>query len=70
MNSQQNCKRNNTITGWSTFTKPLDGDYVVLKEESGFLSSRTTARNRNADSYLGDVFILINSTSSIHLQVS
>ncbi|TDL75662.1 peptide-methionine (S)-S-oxide reductase [Rhodococcus qingshengii] len=43
-------------TGWPSFTKPIDGDYVVLKEESGFLSSRTTARSRNADSYLGDVF--------------
>ena len=27
-----------------------------MKEESGFLSSRTTAKSRNADSYLGDVF--------------
>jgi peptide methionine sulfoxide reductase msrA/msrB len=43
-------------TGWPSFTKSIDGDYVVLKEESGFLSSRTTARSRNADSYLGDVF--------------
>ncbi|TDL74906.1 peptide-methionine (S)-S-oxide reductase MsrA [Peribacillus frigoritolerans] len=43
-------------TGWPSFTKPIDGGYVVLKEESGFLSSRTTARSLNADSYLGEVF--------------
>ncbi|UNJ81436.1 peptide-methionine (S)-S-oxide reductase MsrA [Metabacillus dongyingensis] len=43
-------------TGWPSFTKPIEGDYVVLKEESGFLFSKTTARSRNADSYLGDVF--------------
>jgi peptide methionine sulfoxide reductase msrA/msrB len=43
-------------TGWPSFIKPIDGDYVVLNEDRGFLSSRTTARSRNADSYLGDVF--------------
>jgi methionine-R-sulfoxide reductase len=43
-------------TGWPSFTKPIDGNHVVLKEERGFLSRNTVAKSRNADSYLGDVF--------------
>ncbi|MDQ0971156.1 peptide-methionine (R)-S-oxide reductase [Neobacillus niacini] len=43
-------------TGWPSFTKPIDGNNVVLKEERGFLSRKTVAKSRNTDSYLGDVF--------------
>lgn len=43
-------------TGWPSFTKPIDGNNVVLKEERGFFSRKTVANSRNADSYLGDVF--------------
>jgi methionine-R-sulfoxide reductase len=43
-------------TGWPSFTKPIDGNNVVLKEERGFLSRKIVAKSRNTDSYLGDVF--------------
>jgi peptide methionine sulfoxide reductase msrA/msrB len=44
-------------TGWPSFTKPLEPNNIILKESSGFLSVRTQVRSRNADSFLGDVFI-------------
>jgi peptide methionine sulfoxide reductase MsrB len=46
----------NAGPGWPSFTKPIDGNNVVLKEERGFFSRKTVAKSRNADSYLGDVF--------------
>lgn len=43
-------------TGWPSFTKPLNPDWVVEKEDRGFFSVRTEIRSRYADSHLGHVF--------------
>lgn len=43
-------------TGWPSFTKPLEPDNVVLKEDRKLLSVRTEVRSKHADSHLGHVF--------------
>ncbi len=43
-------------TGWPSFTKPIEPDAVVEKEDKGFFSSRTEVRSKHADSHLGHVF--------------
>jgi peptide methionine sulfoxide reductase msrA/msrB len=43
-------------TGWPSFTKPIEPDTVVEKEDKGFFSSRTEVRSKHADSHLGHVF--------------
>jgi methionine-R-sulfoxide reductase len=43
-------------TGWPSFTKPLDKENVVEKEDKKLLRSRTEVRSRNSDSHLGHVF--------------
>ena len=44
-------------TGWPSFTKPIEGDVLVEKEDiSLFFSSRTEVRSKVADSHLGHVF--------------
>ncbi len=43
-------------TGWPSFTKPIEPDAVVEKEDKGFFSSRTEVRSKRADSHLGHVF--------------
>ena len=43
-------------TGWPSFTKPINPDWVVEKEDRGFFSVRTEIRSRYADSHLGHVF--------------
>jgi len=42
-------------TGWPSFTKPIDDEYIVTKQE-GTPMSRTEVRSRRADSHLGHVF--------------
>ena len=43
-------------TGWPSFTKPLNPDLVVEKEDNSFFATRTEIRSKYADSHLGHVF--------------
>lgn len=45
-------------TGWPSFTKPLEKDNIVTKEDHAFLifGPRTEVRSKHADSHLGHVF--------------
>lgn len=43
-------------TGWPSFTKPIETDAIVEKEDRSFFSVRTEVRSKQADSHLGHVF--------------
>ena len=43
-------------TGWPSFTKPLEPDNIVEKEDRGLFMRRTEVRSKHADSHLGHVF--------------
>ena len=43
-------------TGWPSFTKPLEPDNIVEREDRRFLMIRTEVRSKHADSHLGHVF--------------
>ncbi|MCF7916596.1 MAG: peptide-methionine (R)-S-oxide reductase MsrB [Candidatus Omnitrophica bacterium] len=43
-------------TGWPSFTKPLEEENIVTKEDRGFFTVRTEVRSKKADSHLGHVF--------------
>ena len=43
-------------TGWPSFTKPLEPDDIVEKEDRGFFMKRTEVRSKYANSHLGHVF--------------
>ena len=43
-------------TGWPSFTKPLEPDNIVEKEDASLPTRRTEVRSRHADSHLGHVF--------------
>ncbi|RAU19444.1 methionine sulfoxide reductase [Nitrincola tibetensis] len=43
-------------TGWPSFSRPINLDWVVEKEDRSFFSVRTEVRSRFADSHLGHVF--------------
>ncbi len=43
-------------TGWPSFTKPLEPDNIVEKEDRSFFSLRTEVRSKQADSHLGHLF--------------
>ena len=44
-------------TGWPSFTKPIDKQAIILKDERSFLVIiRTEVRSKQADSHLGHVF--------------
>jgi len=43
-------------TGWPSFTKPLEKDNIVEKEDRGLFSVRTEVRSTHGDSHLGHVF--------------
>lgn len=43
-------------TGWPSFTKPLDPDNIVEKEDRKLSMARTEVRSKHADSHLGHVF--------------
>jgi peptide methionine sulfoxide reductase msrA/msrB len=43
-------------TGWPSFTRPLETENVVEKEDRSFFSRRTEVRSSHADSHLGHVF--------------
>jgi len=43
-------------TGWPSFTKPLDADNVVRREDRSLFLPRTEVRSKHGDSHLGHVF--------------
>ncbi|MDA8099847.1 MAG: peptide-methionine (R)-S-oxide reductase MsrB [Nitrospiraceae bacterium] len=43
-------------TGWPSFTKPLDPENIVTREDRSWFSVRTEVRSKHADSHLGHVF--------------
>jgi peptide methionine sulfoxide reductase msrA/msrB len=43
-------------TGWPSFTKPLELDHIVEKEDNSFFMKRIEVRSKHADSHLGHVF--------------
>ncbi len=43
-------------TGWPSFSKPIDSEGVVEKQDRSFFTVRTEVRSKNADSHLGHVF--------------
>ena len=43
-------------TGWPSFTRPLNPDEIVEKEDRSFFSVRTEIRSKQADAHLGHVF--------------
>ena len=43
-------------TGWPSFTRPLEPDDIVEKEDRGIFTVRTEVRSKHGDSHLGHVF--------------
>jgi len=43
-------------TGWPSFTKPLEPDNVVEKQDNSFFMKRTEVRSRQGNSHLGHIF--------------
>jgi len=43
-------------TGWPSFTKPLEADNILDKEDKSLFMSRTEVRSKYADSHLGHLF--------------
>ena len=43
-------------TGWPSFTRPLDPEQIVEKEDRGFFMVRTEVRGKLSDAHLGHVF--------------
>lgn len=43
-------------TGWPSFTKPIDENFITTKEDNSWFAKRTEVRSRYADSHLGHVF--------------
>jgi peptide methionine sulfoxide reductase msrA/msrB len=43
-------------TGWPSFTRPLEDENVVAREDRKLFMTRTEVRSTNADSHLGHVF--------------
>lgn len=43
-------------TGWPSFTRPLEPENIVEKEDRSFFSVRTEIRSKHGDSHLGHLF--------------
>jgi peptide methionine sulfoxide reductase msrA/msrB len=43
-------------TGWPSFTRPLEGESIVEREDKSLFMSRTEVRSKYGDSHLGHVF--------------
>jgi peptide methionine sulfoxide reductase msrA/msrB len=43
-------------TGWPSFTKPLEPENIVEREDRSWFSVRTEVRSKHADSHLGHIF--------------
>lgn len=44
-------------TGWPSFSKPINIDFVVEEDDTRFLMKRTEVKSKNADSHLGHIFL-------------
>ena len=43
-------------TGWPSFTKPIDSDFVVERTDKKLFVTRTEVRSKYGDNHLGHVF--------------
>ncbi|WP_303047429.1 peptide-methionine (R)-S-oxide reductase MsrB [Halobacillus salinus] len=43
-------------TGWPSFTKPLESENIVTKDDPGIFGVRTEVRSKYGDAHLGHVF--------------
>ena len=43
-------------TGWPSFTRPLEQDNIVEKQDNSFFMKRTEVRSKYGDSHLGHIF--------------
>ena len=43
-------------TGWPSFTRPLEPDHIVTKEDKSWFATRTEVRSKYGDAHLGHVF--------------
>lgn len=43
-------------TGWPSFTRPLEPNNILEKEDKGWFTTRTEIKSKKADSHLGHVF--------------
>jgi len=43
-------------TGWPSFTKPLEPDNTIEKQDNSFFIKRTEVRSKQGDSHLGHIF--------------
>lgn len=43
-------------TGWPSFTRPIDSNYIVEKEDFKLIYTRTEVRSKYGDNHLGHVF--------------
>ncbi|SES71111.1 peptide-methionine (R)-S-oxide reductase MsrB [Thorsellia anophelis] len=43
-------------TGWPSFTKPIDENFITTKEDNSWFATRIEVRSKFADSHLGHVF--------------
>ncbi|GIT09403.1 MAG: hypothetical protein CM1200mP30_30330 [Pseudomonadota bacterium] len=46
-------------TGWPSFTKPLEVENVVMKEDRSLFMVRTEIRSKHADSHLGHLSMTV-----------
>ena len=44
-------------TGWPSFTRALESDHIVEREDRTLFTSRTEVRSKYADSHLGHLFL-------------
>jgi len=43
-------------TGWPSFTRPLEQDNIVMRQDNQLFMSRIEVRSKNGDSHLGHLF--------------
>ncbi len=46
----------NSGCGWPSFTKPIDQEFIIQREDKSLKMKRTEVRSKNGDSHLGHVF--------------
>src|SRR5207249_7420817 len=49
-------------TGWPSFTRPLEDEDIVRREDRKLFATRTEVRSKHGDSHLGHVFDRSEST--------